>query len=122
MTRLARGKVAQSYPLATQAENTERSIHLQAVALWLVAALLAVISLLVLGQRLARMSFLDCWPWPSRRCPGSRRPGPGPPRSCAVSSRRLPGDRPPALPASPWCAYYHQRPACLPTGGQGPGV
>ena len=53
------GKYVQSYPLATQAANTERSIHLQAVALWLVAALLAVISVLVLGQLLARMSFLD---------------------------------------------------------------
>ena len=59
MGRLAGGKFVQSYPLATQAVNTERSIHLQAVALWLVAALLAVISLLVLGQLLARMSFLD---------------------------------------------------------------
>ena len=49
----------QTYPLATQAANTERSIHLQAVALWLVAALLAAISVLVLGQLLARMSFLD---------------------------------------------------------------
>ena len=59
MSRLTGGKYVQSYPLATQAANTERSIHLQAVALWLVAALLAVISVLVLGQLLARMSFLD---------------------------------------------------------------
>src|SRR6202030_2652320 len=35
------------------------SADLPAVALWLVAALLAVISVLVLGQLLARMSFLD---------------------------------------------------------------
>lgn len=59
LSRLAGGKFVQSYPLATQAANTERSIHLQAVALWLVAAVLAVISVLVLGQLLARMSFLD---------------------------------------------------------------
>jgi ABC-type lipoprotein release transport system permease subunit len=59
LSRLTRGKVLQNYPLSTQAVNTERSIHLQAVALWLVAALLGVISLLVLGQLLARMSFLD---------------------------------------------------------------
>jgi ABC-type lipoprotein release transport system permease subunit len=59
MSRLTGGKYVQIYPLATQAANTERSIHLQAVALWLVAALLAVISVLVLGQLLARMSFLD---------------------------------------------------------------
>ena len=57
--RLAGGKFVQDYPLATQAVNTQRSIHLQAVALWLVAAVLAVIGLLVLGQLLARMSFLD---------------------------------------------------------------
>ena len=59
LSRLTGGKYVQSYPLATQAVNTERSIHLQAVALWLVAGLLAVISVLVLGQLLARMSFLD---------------------------------------------------------------
>ena len=59
ISRLAGGKFVQAYPLAAQARNTEHSIHLQAVALWLVAALLAVISLLVLGQLLARMSFLD---------------------------------------------------------------
>ncbi len=59
LSRLARGKFVQDYPLAAQAVNTEHSIHLQAVALWLVAALLAVIGLLVLGQLLARMSFLD---------------------------------------------------------------
>ena len=59
LRRLAGGKFVQDYPLAAQAVNTQRSIHLQAVALWLVAAVLAVIGLLVLGQLLARMSFLD---------------------------------------------------------------
>ena len=55
LSRLAKGKVVESYPLATQAANTERSIHLQAVALWLVGGLLAVLGLLVLGQLLARL-------------------------------------------------------------------
>ena len=59
VSRLAHGKVVQTYPLATQSANTERSIHLQAVALWLLSGLLAVIGLLVLGQLLARLSFLD---------------------------------------------------------------
>jgi ABC-type lipoprotein release transport system permease subunit len=59
VSKLAGGKFVQAYPLAAQALNTEHSIHLQAVALWLVAALLAMISLLVLGQLLARMTFLD---------------------------------------------------------------
>jgi ABC-type lipoprotein release transport system permease subunit len=58
-TQLGHGKVVQAYPLATQAVNTERSIHLQAVALWLVAGLLAVIGLLIAGQLLARLSFLE---------------------------------------------------------------
>ena len=51
--------MVQDFPLAEQAVNTEHSIHLQAVALWLVSGLLAVIGLLVLGQLLARLSFLD---------------------------------------------------------------
>src|SRR5215469_8554243 len=59
ITRLAGGKVVNVYPLATQAGNTQRSIHLQAVTLWLVCGLLAVIGLLVLGQLLARLSFHD---------------------------------------------------------------
>ncbi len=63
----------QTYPLATQAANTERSIHLQAVALWLVAALLAVISVLVLGQLLARMSFLDSVEYAALRALGLSR-------------------------------------------------
>ncbi len=58
-SRLAGGKLVESYPLTAQALNTERSIHLQAVALWLVSGLLAVIGLLVLGQLLARLSFMD---------------------------------------------------------------
>jgi hypothetical protein len=73
MSRLTGGKYVQSYPLATQAANTERSIHLQAVALWLVAALLAVISVLVLGQLLARMSFLDSVEYAALRALGVSR-------------------------------------------------
>jgi hypothetical protein len=57
--RLGHGKVVQASPLGQQAGNTEHSIHLQAVALWLLSGLLAVIGLLVLGQLLARQSFLD---------------------------------------------------------------
>ena len=74
LSRLTGGKYVQSYPLATQAANTERSIHLQAVALWLVAALLAVISVLVLGQLLARMSFLDSVEYRTLRALGLSRP------------------------------------------------
>jgi len=59
VSRLAHGKFVQSFPLANQTVNTERSIHLQAVALCLLSALLGVIGLLVLGQLLARQSYLD---------------------------------------------------------------
>ena len=59
INRLARGRPTLTYPLATQSTNTERSIHLQAVTLWLLAALLAVIGVLVTGQLLARQGFLE---------------------------------------------------------------
>ena len=59
VSRMAGGKFIQSYPLDIQAANTERSIHLQAVALWLLGGLLGLIGLLILGQLLARVSFLD---------------------------------------------------------------
>ena len=71
--RLSRGKIAQSYPLAAQAANTEHSIRLQAVALWLLAGLLAVVSLLVLGQLLARLVFLESAEYGSLRALGMSR-------------------------------------------------
>ena len=45
--------------LNDQAANTQRSIHLQAVALWLVAGLAALIIVLVLSQLLARQATID---------------------------------------------------------------
>ncbi len=42
--RLAAGKLVLDYPLAVQAVNTERSIHLLAVALWLLAALISLVA------------------------------------------------------------------------------
>ena len=121
MSRLTGGKYVQSYPLATQAANTERSIHLQAVALWLVAALLAVISVLVLGQLLARMSFLDSVEYaalralglsrrtllaiglaPRRRHRRGRRGGGDPDRAGHLpAAARRPGRRGRALPGNP---------------------
>ena len=59
VSQLAQGRVVEEYPLTSQSVNTERSIHLQAVALWLVAAVLGVIGLLTLGQLLARFAFLE---------------------------------------------------------------
>ncbi|MGZ4120984.1 MAG: FtsX-like permease family protein, partial [Actinomycetota bacterium] len=45
--------------LNDQAANVQRSIHLQAVALWIVGALVALIGLMVLSQLLARQAVLD---------------------------------------------------------------
>ena len=59
ISRLAGGKAVSDYPLGTQAANTEHSIHLQAVALWLLAGLLALLGLLILGQLLARLTVLE---------------------------------------------------------------
>ena len=59
ISRLTHQRPPLTYPLATQSANTERSIHLQAVALRLLALLLAVIGMIIIGQLLARQSFLE---------------------------------------------------------------
>jgi hypothetical protein len=57
LARLAGRKYfSASDSLSAQTANTERSIHLQAVALWLLSGFLAVIGVLTLGQVLARLS------------------------------------------------------------------
>ena len=42
-----------------QSANVQRSIRLQAVALWLVAGLVAIVTMLVLSQLVARQSYLE---------------------------------------------------------------
>jgi FtsX-like permease family len=59
LSRQAHGRFVQAWLLSTQSVNTERSIRPQAVALWLLAALIGVIGLLIVGQLLARLSFLE---------------------------------------------------------------
>jgi putative ABC transport system permease protein len=59
ISRMAGGKAVSDYPLAVQAANTEHSIHLQAVALWLLGGLLALLGLLVLSQLLSRLTVLE---------------------------------------------------------------
>lgn len=59
ISRMAGGKFISDYPLGPQAANTEHSIHLQAVALWLLAGALAVLGVLILGQLLARLTTAD---------------------------------------------------------------
>ena len=73
VSRLARGKPVDDYPFSTQAVNTEHSIHLQAVVLWLVAALLSVVGVLVIGQLLARLSYLESADYPALRGVGMSR-------------------------------------------------
>jgi hypothetical protein len=59
LNRLTAGRPVASGPYAPQAANVQRSLHLQAVALWVVGGLLALVLLLVTGQLLARQSFLE---------------------------------------------------------------
>ena len=73
LTGLAHGKNPGGYPLAAQSASTERSIHLQAVALWLVAGILGAIGVLVLGQVLARLSFAESGDYAALRALGTSR-------------------------------------------------
>ena len=59
INRMGGGKFANDYPLGPQAANTEHSIHLQAVALWVLAGVLAVLGLLILGQLHARLAYSE---------------------------------------------------------------
>jgi hypothetical protein len=57
--QFSHGRVLQAFTLADVGAPTERSIHLQVVALRLLAALLALIGLLVTSQLIARQTFLE---------------------------------------------------------------
>jgi ABC-type lipoprotein release transport system permease subunit len=70
---LAGGKVVQSFPLADQTVNTQHSIHLQAVALWMLAGLLGITGVLVLIQLLTRQSVLESAEYPALRALGMSR-------------------------------------------------
>jgi ABC-type lipoprotein release transport system permease subunit len=59
ISRMAGGKAVSDYPLGTQAANTEHSIRLQGVALWLLSGLLTLLGLLILGQLLSRFTVLE---------------------------------------------------------------
>ena len=67
------GKLVQAFLLSTQSVNTERSIHPQAVALWLLAGLFGVIGLLIVGQLLARLTFLEAAEYGTLRALGMSR-------------------------------------------------
>lgn len=59
VTHLARGRPFYSTSLAVQASLTEHSIHLQVVALWIIAGLLGLAGLLICFQLMTRQSFLE---------------------------------------------------------------
>ena len=59
LSRLGGGKPAESFAFASQGDQTQHSIHLQAIALWVLAGLLALAGLLVVAQLFARQSTLE---------------------------------------------------------------
>jgi ABC-type antimicrobial peptide transport system permease subunit len=61
---LGHGKPVAVQTLGSQASDVNRSIHLVAVALWLLAGLLLVVAVLVLGQVLARQIALEAADYP----------------------------------------------------------
>jgi hypothetical protein len=119
VSRLARGKPVDDYPFDTQAVNTEHSIHLQAVVLWLVAALLSVVGVLVTGQLLARLSYLESADYPALRGVGMSRRELLRPPSAGRSSSARPGpswprwsrSRCPRCSRLPWRASPSPTPA-----------
>jgi ABC-type antimicrobial peptide transport system permease subunit len=60
----AHGRPVSEHELAGQDRDVNRSTHLVAVALWLLAGLLMVVAVLVLGQLLARQIALDATDYP----------------------------------------------------------
>jgi len=73
LNKLANGKPQLNQNLGAQAANVQRSIHLQAVALRIVAGLVALISLLVLSQLIARQASIDAAESPILRALGMTR-------------------------------------------------
>src|SRR5207249_2743728 len=59
LSRLQHQKILFVLRQDTSAPNVERSFHLQAIALWLLAGLTGVVLVLVFGQTLARQTFLE---------------------------------------------------------------
>jgi ABC-type lipoprotein release transport system permease subunit len=59
LDRLSDGPAYDTLAQADQATAVERSIHLQAVALWLLAGLVIVSATLIVGQLLSRLAFVE---------------------------------------------------------------
>jgi hypothetical protein len=70
VAKLAGQRVPQLFALADQSVNTQHSIHLQAIALWMLALLLALAGALVIGQLVARQARLEADEYPTLRSLG----------------------------------------------------
>jgi ABC-type antimicrobial peptide transport system permease subunit len=73
LRRHTHGMPVQAMLFSSQFVNTQRSIRPQAVALWLLAALFGVIGLLIVGQLLARLTFLEATGYGTLRALGMSR-------------------------------------------------
>jgi ABC-type lipoprotein release transport system permease subunit len=62
---LARGARVGFSTKGQYVSEVQRGVHLQAAALWVLAALAAVVALLVLGQALVRLTFLESRDYPT---------------------------------------------------------
>jgi len=71
--RLVGGKPQLNLIRSQQAANVQRSIHLQAVALWLLGGLLGLVTLGVLSQLLARQAFVEATEYATLRTLGMTR-------------------------------------------------
>lgn len=71
--RLAQGKPLLYVTAAQQKAPTQRSFHLQALALWILAGLVALAAALVLAQSLARQTLLESTDMPTLRALGMTR-------------------------------------------------
>ncbi len=59
ISRLAHGHPTEAFGVDAQSASTQRAIHLQAVALWILAGLLGLAALLITAQLLARQSTME---------------------------------------------------------------
>jgi ABC-type lipoprotein release transport system permease subunit len=68
--RMSGGKVVFLFRQIDQARNIDRSFHLQAIALWLLAGVTGLVTVLVFSQTLARQTYLESVEYPTLRSLG----------------------------------------------------
>jgi hypothetical protein len=70
VAKLAGGRIAELFTVDDQTVNTQHSIHLQAVALWILGGLLLLAGALVIGQLSARQAHLEAVEYDTLRSMG----------------------------------------------------